>query len=290
MIKPLGKGDITVRPHVVYKTWVLSDSATGIVADEGLQVTSSIFDTDTAEQNSSGNYKRSVYDLFNWMFYEDYANSATNIGASVNVDLQTRILHDRINVISIPNRYVGERIRPGSVTITDNSNGVAKIYVDDSSGSLYDQASPSVHVGNIFYQQGFITCTHTGSYYSSSFLETGVNGFSVQFDSTITLQEYEIVCTILPGEFNVSTNPTAVTAPATGSLSYDGAYDDIVDSEFVNYEYSSSNDTTGSFLSPFATTIGFYDSDLTLLAVAKFPVPLKILPDYTINVIARFDT
>lgn len=291
MIKPLNKTNIIVRPYVVHKDWTLTETSEGIVTDEGLQITSSVFDSDTDEQNSSGNYKRSVFNLMNQMFYST-SGSYQQKGGSTAVDNENRVLHDRINVLSIPMRFIGEEIRPGSIRITESSNGVAKTYVDDSSGSLVDLATGSQYVGNVFYQHGFITCTHTGSYYSSSFLQTGSNGFTVEFESTRTLYERELIIQILPGEFNISTNPTAVQAPTTGSLNdyYSGSYNDIVYDQFRNYEASSSTDHTGSYLTPYATTIGFYDDDLTLLAVAKFPRPLKLLPEYPINVLIRFDT
>jgi hypothetical protein len=43
-------------------------------------------------------------------------------------------------------------------------------------------------------------------------------------------------------------------------------------------------------LTPFITTIGLYDDECNLLAVAKLPNPLKSLPDIPINFIVRFDT
>jgi hypothetical protein len=49
-------------------------------------------------------------------------------------------------------------------------------------------------------------------------------------------------------------------------------------------------DRTGSFIAPFITTIGLYDNELNMVAVAKLPVPIKSLPDYPVNFIIRFDT
>jgi hypothetical protein len=59
---------------------------------------------------------------------------------------------------------------------------------------------------------------------------------------------------------------------------------------FEQMEVSSSVDITGSFLTPFITTIGLYDDDAQLVAVAKLPQPIKSLPNIDMNFIIRFDT
>ena len=43
-------------------------------------------------------------------------------------------------------------------------------------------------------------------------------------------------------------------------------------------------------LAPVVTTIGIYDKDGDMVAVAKLPQPIKNLPDYDVNFIVRFDT
>ena len=59
---------------------------------------------------------------------------------------------------------------------------------------------------------------------------------------------------------------------------------------FEEIEVCSSVDITGSFLTPFITTIGLYDDDCQLVAVAKLPQPIKSLPNIDMNFIIRFDT
>ena len=59
---------------------------------------------------------------------------------------------------------------------------------------------------------------------------------------------------------------------------------------FADYEFSSSIDPTGSYLAPYITTIGLYDDELNMVAVAKLPQPIKSLPEYPVNFIVRFDT
>lgn len=58
---------------------------------------------------------------------------------------------------------------------------------------------------------------------------------------------------------------------------------------FEHYDISGSVDFTGSFLAPYITTIGLYDDECNLVAVAKLPQPIKSLPDVNLNFLVRFD-
>lgn len=62
-----------------------------------------------------------------------------------------------------------------------------------------------------------------------------------------------------------------------------------VNPHFFDYQYSSSYDPTGSYLSPFITTIGLYQ-DNELVAIGKLGRPLKNLVDWPVNIVVRFDT
>jgi len=69
------------------------------------------------------------------------------------------------------------------------------------------------HVGNVFYKTGRMVLSTSGSIFDSIF-ETYVNDFpiyDIEFKNKIRLYEKEIICTVNPGEFNYSTNPTAYT-------------------------------------------------------------------------------
>ena len=70
---------------------------------------------------------------------------------------------------------------------------------------------------------------------------------------------------------------------------YCGNYPFRVNPTFLGYQYSSSYDATGSFLSPCITTIGLYQ-DNQLVAVGKLGRPIKNLIDWPVNIVVRFDT
>ena len=58
--------------------------------------------------------------------------------------------------------------------------------------------------------------------------------------------------------------------------------------DFQDFSENDKQDSTGSYLAPYATTIGLY-SGLELAMVAKLGKPVKILPNYPINFLIKFD-
>lgn len=65
-------------------------------------------------------------------------------------------------------------------------------------------------VGNIFYKNGIIVITKTENHLKNILSGSFREGFEIEFLGTHTIYEKEILCTIDPNEFNVSTNPTAL--------------------------------------------------------------------------------
>lgn len=61
-----------------------------------------------------------------------------------------------------------------------------------------------------------------------------------------------------------------------------------INEEFFKYEKLSNADKTGSYLSPFVTTIGLY-SNLDLVGVAKFGTPIKLTPHFPYNFVIKMD-
>lgn len=291
-------------------------------------------------------------------------------------------------------------------------------------------------IGNVFYKNGYFVITSTGSNFSSTFTGTGSRGFELNYRGAHTIFEHEYLVSVRPGEFNYSSNPSALAQyPMTFDVNQDGVVDindvnlvmrylrmkkfyaefvfdedglileqdtlsdyswwandllqteaedvlkqessypaslttssfdvftkaayeyieakldktglldidgngeinlndgylfalyvaerlnpssiapyidasssrqyavDIqkyldkycgadtksVNPEFLNYQYSSSYDATGSFLAPYITTIGLYQ-DNQLVAVGKLGRPIKNLIDWPVNIVVRFDT
>ena len=185
------------------------------------------------------------------------------------------------------------------------------------------EESQGIKVGNIFYSQGLIVVTRESV--TSDAIDISGNNWDMTYKSTETIYEHEYLLIANEDEFNVSTNPTAIveigkeTGFITGSdgriyktttspgvkyikkkstlengniLDYriPSQYTASISGGFEHYDMSGSVDTTGSFLSPFITTIGLYDDNCDLVAVAKLPQPIKSEPDIPVNFIVRFDT
>jgi len=201
---------------------------------------------------------------------------------------------------------------------------------DVSSGTLYalgnfnfplvlSEYNKATTIGNIFYSNGIITITQ-GTQKTKDSLEEGENynfgsgnNWDMRFQSTKTIYENEVFLEVNPTEFNYSTNPSATKfydgdvyirkyipfIPATvtsNTTEYDldfrlvSDYDGATKIGFDEYEYSSSLDPTGSYLAPYITTVGLYDENYDMVAVAKIPSKPKSTPDYPINFVIRFDT
>lgn len=78
----------------------------------------------------------------------------------------------------------------------------------------FNDFSDNIHIGNVFYRTGDIILKTTSSIFNDLSLRHGVYDdpipyYDINYDSRITLYENQILCTIEPGEFNISTNPTA---------------------------------------------------------------------------------
>ena len=71
---------------------------------------------------------------------------------------------------------------------------------------------------------------------------------------------------------------------------YSGSINPQISGSWDDYYTYRKTDPTGSYLTPYITTIGLYDEDNNMLAVAKLPNPIKNLPDYDVNFIIRLDT
>ena len=71
------------------------------------------------------------------------------------------------------------------------------------------------NVGNVFYNTNKLIINNTGSVLNNLTLDpTDFNNtyLYMKYNSQLTLHEKQYICTIEPGEFNVSTNPTAITS------------------------------------------------------------------------------
>jgi hypothetical protein len=303
--------DVIVSPFKVNKSFTfqgneLTGSNVEIDRYIGLNNTSSLW---ISGSNPTGYIniqdKILIYNSVKELYYSNFleGNNGSPAGtASFNTDgtitgpgytpnyynyLSNTLLADRyfptgsneiVGVISIPSNLYGEYIKPSSFTL---SNGTQNLF-DDGEGNVL---SGSLKVGDIIYEHGMIILTNDGipaqdgygyvtyeggtygvgdESFINNFITT--NNITCSFSSSFTILENQYKCTIRENEFNFSTNPTQISGSSNSGVLYDFA--------------------TGSFFTPYATTVGLYDNAYNLLAVAKLaqPLPLSAVTDTSILV------
>jgi hypothetical protein len=188
---------------------------------------------------------------------------------------------DIIGVISIPSNLFGEYIKPTSLTITSGSITLQ----DDGLGNvLYN----SLKVGDVIYEHGIVILTSDGvpgqdgygyvtygtAIYGASdiqFIDNFITtpNLTCSFQSTTTIYESQYKCTLRQNEFNFSQNPTLISGSSNSGILYDFA--------------------TGSYFNPYITTVGLYNNNQELLAVAKLAQPIPISDVTDTNIIINLD-
>ncbi len=180
------------------------------------------------------------------------------------------------------------------IQIDVETSFISWLGVFDTNGVL--QVSPVV-IGNVFYSHGIVTITRDVDTARLNMIDYD---WKLDYQSTNTIYENEILLVVDEDEFNTSTNPSAVNFINLQNVQYNTTFEgtkrtSIYDAatikpEFLEYEYSSSVDPTGSFIAPYVTTIGLYDENMDMVAVAKLATPIKSTPDLPVNFLVRIDT
>jgi len=146
--------------------------------------------------------------------------------------------------------------------------------MDYVTGSAYNTAI----VGNVFYPQGTMVISDPRPKYQNILLGNNFNysssvddNFTIDFRSTLTMYENEVLCRVEAGEFNFTSNPTI------------RKYNDLNSSEVLDF-------ATSSAWYPYVTTIGLYDEYGRLLAIGKTANPIPVRDDVDTTFIVRYDT
>jgi len=169
---------------------------------------------------------------------------------------------DYFIALSIPRDLFGDYINPNSFSfkLEDYTTpGLYFNYMDNGEGILL---SGSKVAGIINYSHGIVVfSTHELPLIYWKY----VANTSCSFQSSRTIYETQYKCTIRPEEFNFSLNPSLISGSTNGTV----------------YNF-----VTGSYFSPYVTTVGFYNETQELLMVAKLgqPLPTSRTTDTTILV------
>ena len=120
------------------------------------------------------------YAMLHQLYYSKHGKVYINTGSA------HRELHTSASIVSIARDVIGEKVKPGSIELDVTIGSQLFEIRDDSEGTLYDNAHSASFaafksssfdrnqgvlangsgsdVGNIFYEQGLIALTDTGSY------------------------------------------------------------------------------------------------------------------------------
>jgi len=278
-LKTLNSKDVIVTPFTVHKQFSYSGNPPGYSTSSVSQFSgnNSLY-PNAGGLNGTGSIQL-LGSSVNHLYYSNYFSGSngqvSNVGtASFNPDgtvvgpaytpnyinniqsiNDTRILSTTLTVLSIPSKIFGDYIKPGSF-----SEGGSDNLIDDGQGNLI-KSSDGSHRGNIIYSSGVVI--YSGSYTFSS----------PQWESSHTIYETQYKCTIRANEFNYSLNPSLLSSSIVGQ-------NKILESGSADY----ADFVTGSDFSPYVTTVGLYNDNQELLAVAKLaqPLPTSQTTDTTI--------
>ena len=282
--------------------------------------------TDPTTGQITTQYQRLVYSSVKELYYSNYLNSTASFGSPVTTaslvpgsDIEGDVLvgptssagryynypqttltfehyfptssNSYVGVLSIPVGLFGDYIQPGSFRWIADSGSI----YDDGEGNLIFNTTDNI-CGQIFYYHGIAVLTSDsqpqGDTYGTAILGSSLYGLSdaiiiqnfvtssnvtCSFSSSITIYETQYKCTVGQNEFNFSQNPT-ITSGSTPITSSIGTF--YTPGEYI-YSWA-----TGSYFTPYVTTVGLYDENQNLLAVGKLsqPLPLSPITDTTILV------
>lgn len=279
-MKSISSGDYTTRPFVANKTWTIPytylQTTGSVFIDVATIPPTSAFATNSP-QNPSGIYQQLLYKSVQRVYY--------NGSGSIVQSTQFYPTGNQFYVVNIPQMLMGDGVKKGSFSLTSPVSTTT--ILDDGQGHLISSISSS-SIGNIFYTAGIaivqqdITPTSASLVSSHGMYLTTGSQVVVEYGSTVTIYEHQVICTMNPGELNYSTNPSMGNATMSGSMSA---------SVFVPAPGSLAQDLifSGS-MTPYFTTIGLYNDAWDLLAIAKVPRACARVANVQQSVIIRYDS
>ena len=289
--KKLDRRDVFTTAHLAKKSWS-ADSASidsyGIEVIVGTSGSNIGFPGD----QSIGNLAR--YGSLRHLFYSNFLSSSLNPGINTgsfenylqsSFNTTQRYFGTAASAISFPKSIIGEGLEPGTFSTATNTfyiydepdyvletveaggdyieDGDEGGIIDDGEGRLVIQGAARSEeevgqvVGNIFYPHGL--AIFTDDYYSRFFSD--YDALAVDWTSRYTVFTTNYSCKVRDEELNFSLNPSSMK----------DSFGNIADN------------LSGSEFKPYVTTIGLYNDDQELIAVAKLgqPIPKSTNTDMT---------
>lgn len=203
---------------------------------------------------------------------------------------RTRVLNKKATVFSFPKRVFGEGIEPATFETTVEStyifdepdyvleteaaggeyivNAFNGLLVDDGEGQIV-LGTPTTtkeigkKVGDIIYTHGLVVFTDED--YADFF--SGFDSTTVNWKSRQSIYTSNYTCKVRDEEFNFSLNPSSIK-DNNGNIA---------------------DNLTGTEFKPYVTTIGLYNDDQELIAVAKLGQPIPKSTDTDMTFVVKLD-
>lgn len=202
--------------------------------------------------------------------YDNYLQSSLIQSRSLNA-----VSGAYSTVISIPTKLYGENIVPSTFEFiytgsTAINGGLPLTLTDDGDGNVISGSNDEI-VGQIFYPHGMVVLNASLGKIAVDINENDnrrLDAASVAFSSSITIYEQQYKCGIRENEFGYSTNPSLLTGSS--------------DNEYYPF-------VTGSYFTPYITTVGLYNENTELIAVGKLSLPVPVSQYTDTTFIVNFD-
>jgi hypothetical protein len=235
-------------------------------------------------------YEYLLYRSVKHLFYDHNNFYSSSILTSASISG----LSDHIYVISIGQNFYGDRVKPGSFEL---STEIANKYIyDDAFGNLYVNHSGSNHyIGNLFYTNGIAVIRHDTSSLSTAI---GPNGMKivqntevyVDYSSDVKFHRHQVNVNISPAQFNFSPfNPSILATFEATSSATQSLLDKNIKPASGSSAWNLYNLMGAEVIKPYITTIGLYNDQYELLAVAKINQPIQRTFEVDQIFIIRFD-
>jgi hypothetical protein len=284
--KKLNKQDAFITPYTAHKEWAFNSHD---FTESGIDIFHAISGSDffePAQEATTGfistQYKRLSYESVRHLYYSLQETGTAGSGSFVNYEQTTlyasssRELPISASILSIPRSIIGNRIKPGTLTIVegDDQNYVTPEFVsqsyveyrelafnafDDGEGNLLQYSgSGTKKVGDVIYPHGLVVFT------DEDFINTTTQGtvlYTLSLKNDVDIFTHQYRCRVRESDMNHTYNPTALS----GSDGLKAA------------------NVTGSCFKPYVTTVGLYNDAHELVAVGKLgqPVPMSETTDTT---------
>ena len=231
----------------------------------------------------TGNLSANFIVIGTLLSQRNYMSSLTSTSTASLSSLAEDGIQD-LGVFTLRKRYYDLEIVPGSLTATASGvnfggTSIAGDYYDSGSGALI-RKSDDTTVGVMLPDDGMFVVT------SSNIREIATAITSVTYRTKVLNTTLNVFCKCSPDQMNFTLNPTvfmqnsiSASTDTIGANIYQAYNNILVHSSITGAtgraKILSGLVSSGVDFSPYITSVGLYDDNNDLLAIAKFTSPVK---------------